>query len=172
MKSFSTLTELILFQANNFNNPRAFNFKEKNSLRSFSNKEFLEKTFHFACGLKEMGLQKNQTLANFSYQNPIWLIADLGSILAGAVTVPIFSNISKENLLYEISDAEVKYVFTDNAEFLEMVKSENLTLKVISYGIESENSISFESLISLGKKAADEKNMIWNLLLQLQILKI
>ena len=157
MKSFSTLTELILFQANNFNNPRAFNFKEKNSLRSFSNKEFLEKTFHFACGLKEMGLQKNQTLANFSYQNPIWLIADLGSILAGAVTVPIFSNISKENLLYEISDAEVKYVFTDNAEFLEMVKSENLTLKVISYGIESENSISFESLISLGKKAADEK---------------
>lgn len=157
MKNFSTLSELILFQASNFNNPRAFNFKEKNQLRSFSNQEFLEKTFHFACGLQEIGLQKNQTIANCSYQNPIWLIVDLGAILAGAVTVPIFHNISKENLFYEIEDADVKYIFTDSAEIFSEIKSRNLDLKIITYGFENENVISFEGLISLGKKAADEK---------------
>jgi long-chain acyl-CoA synthetase len=157
MKNFSTLSELISFQASNFSNPRAFNFKEKNQLRSFSNQEFLEKVFHFACGLREIGLQKNQTLANCSYQNPIWLIVDLGAILAGAVTVPIFHNISKENLFYEIEDADVKYVFTDNAEIFSEIKSRNLNLKIITYGFENEDSISFEGLILLGKKAADEK---------------
>ena len=45
MKNFSTLSELILFQASNFNNPHAFNFKEKNEWRSFSNQEFLENIF-------------------------------------------------------------------------------------------------------------------------------
>ena len=136
MKDFSTLAELISFQAQSFNNPRAFNFKEGGQLRSFSNQEFFTKIFHFACGLKEIGLQKNQTFALVSYQNPIWLIADLGAILAGATTVPIFQDISKENLLYEIADAGVEYVFTDNEEFLRVVESENLSLRVVTYGLE------------------------------------
>src|SRR4051812_42549932 len=119
MKNFSTLSELLAFQAFKFNNPQALNFKENEKLRSFSNREFLEKTFHFACGLKESGLQKSQTLANISYQNPIWLIVDLGTILAGGVTVPVFHNISQENLFYEIEDAKVGYVFCDNLEICE-----------------------------------------------------
>ncbi len=157
MKNFSTLSEIISFQANNFKNPRAFNFKENGVLKSFSNQEFLEKTFHFACGLREIGFKKTQTFANYSYQNPIWLIADLGAILAGAVTVPIFHNIAKENLLFEISDAEVKFIFTDNRELFETIKNENLNVKIITYGFKAENSISFEDLILLGKKAAEEK---------------
>lgn len=157
MKNFTTLSELISFQASKFNNPHAFNFKENGQLKSFSNKEFLEKTFYFACGLKEIGLQKGQTLANFSYQNPIWLIVDFAAILAGAVTVPIFNNISQENLIYEIRDADVKYIFTDNSEFLDLIKNENLDLKVITRGFAKENSISFESLILLGERAVKEK---------------
>lgn len=157
MKNFSTLCELVSFQASKFNNPRAFNFKDNGQLKSFSNKEFLEKAFHFACGLKEIGLQKGQTLANFSYQNPLWLITDLGSILAGATTVPIFNNISKENLIYEIRDADVKFIFTDNADFFDLIKNENFDLKIITRGFAEKNSITFEDLILLGKKAAEEK---------------
>ena len=157
MKNFSTLSELISFQASNFNNPRALNFKEKNQIKSFSNQEFLEKIFHFACGLKEIGLQKNQTCAIISYQNPIWMIVDLAIILAGGISVPIFNNIAEENLFFEISDAEIQYIFTDNFQFAE----KKLSLKkIITYGFESsakENLISFESLISLGKKAVEEK---------------
>jgi long-chain acyl-CoA synthetase len=151
MSNFSTLCELISFQASRFNNPRALNFKEKNQWRSFSNQEFLTNIFHFACGLKEIGFQKNQTLANFSYQNPIWLIVDLGTILAGGVTVPIFDNISDENLNFEITDAKINFLFTDHHDFFE----KKITVeKIITYGFEN-NSITFESLILLGKKAAE-----------------
>jgi long-chain acyl-CoA synthetase len=155
MKNFSTLCELIAFQDFSFANSQAFNFKEKGQLRSFSNQEFRQNIFYFACGLREIGLNKNKNLAICSYQNPIWLIADFGSILAGAVTVPIFHNISKENLFFEISDANVKFVFCDNLDFFESIK--NLDLKIITYGFEvlGSNYFSFENLIQLGKKAAD-----------------
>ncbi|MES2960952.1 MAG: long-chain fatty acid--CoA ligase [Pseudomonadota bacterium] len=158
MKNFSTLAELISFQAAKHNNPNAFNFKEDGQLRSFSNQKFKEEVFYFACGLRELGIRKNQRVANFSYQNPIWLIVDLGSILAGAVTVPIFSNISNENLLYEISDADVKYVFTDNREFCETAKKENIDVKIITYGFKTKDTISFEDVMESGKQAVqDEK---------------
>jgi len=161
MKKFQTLSQLLFFQSQNFKNEKALNFKENGEWRSFSNEEFFTQAFHFACGLKEIGLQKNQTLAILSYQNPIWLIADLGSILAGAVTVPIFHNISKENLLYEIADAKVEYVFADNSENHEELLNENSALKIIAYGkksdVKKENYFSFEELILLGEKAAQEK---------------
>jgi long-subunit acyl-CoA synthetase (AMP-forming) len=131
MKKFQTLSQLLFFQSQNFKNEKALNFKENGEWRSFSNEEFFTKAFHFACGLKEIGLQKNQTLAILSYQNPIWLIADYGSILGGATTVPIFHNISKENLLYEISDAKVQYIFTDNLELFENIK--NLQRHIMYY---------------------------------------
>jgi long-chain acyl-CoA synthetase len=175
MESFSTLGELILFQASKFNNPKALNwipdFKKNNSFHSFSSQEFLTKIFHFACGLRELGLKKQQTLVNFSYQNPIWLIVDLGTILAGGVTVPIFHNISRQNLLYEICDAKTQYaktqyVFTDNAEFFEIVKDVNFDLTIITCGFVKENSVSFEDLIALGQKAAAAKKYDFDSLLK------
>lgn len=172
MKNFSTIPQLIAYQGTNINNPRALNFKEKGQMRSFSNQEFQENIFHFACGLLELGLKRGEAVAIFSYQNPIWLIADLGSILAGAVTVPIFHNISKENLLYEISDSDVKYVFTDELEFFGEIKNQNLDLKIITYGFDGETQLlkqeinagkasgssshTFENIIALGKKAVEE----------------
>ena len=133
MKKFTTLAELISYQASNFNNKTALNFKENNQLKSFSNQEFLDKAFYFCCGLKEIGLQINQTIAIYSYQNPIWLIADLGSILASAITIPIFQNIAIDNLIYQINDSKICYIFTDNAELPKILKANNLNLKIIEF---------------------------------------
>lgn len=155
MLNFSTLSDLVAFQAVNFNNPNALNFKKDGAWKSFSNQEFSEKAFHFACGLAENGVKKGEVIANYSYQNPIWLIVDLGSILAGCVTVPIFENISKENLSYEISDANVSLIFTDKKDFLDESFFYKKQLKIISYGFESPDSLSFEAILEKGKQAAE-----------------
>lgn len=157
MNDFSTLCDLLVYQASKHQNNKALNYKVAGVFKSFSNQEFLEKSFHFACGLREIGFKKGQTFANYSYQNPIWLIVDFGAILAGAITVPIFENISKENLLYEISDAEVEIIFTDNAEFVEENLVGEKKLKIISHNFAKEGTTSFDDLILLGKKAAEEK---------------
>lgn len=157
MLNFSTLSDLVAFQAANFNNPNALNFKKDGAWKSFSNQDFLEKAFHFACGLAEIGVKKGEVIANYSYQNPIWLIVDLGSILAGCVTVPIFENISKENLSYEISDANVSLIFTDKKDFLDESFFYKKQLKIIFHGFESLDSLSFEDILKKGKLAAELK---------------
>ncbi len=161
MRNLKTLCDLVSLQGLKINNEKLLNFKEKGVWRSFSHKDFLDNVFHFACGLKEIGLQKDQTIAIFSYQNPIWLIADLGSILAGAVTVPIFHNISKENLSYEISDAEISYIFTDNFEYFNLLENNSFNLKTITYGFQKAGSLTFEELLNIGKKAADSQKYVF-----------
>lgn len=160
MKDFSTLSELILNQAFKINNPRLLNFKENGEWRSFSNQEFLEKSFYFACGLREIGLQKNQAVAIFSYQNPIWLIADYGTILAGGVSVPIFHDIAQDNLVYQLKDADAHYIFSDNKNVLQI---KDFLPKIISYNFDAENGIGFEALILLGKQAAEKKKYDLNI---------
>ncbi len=157
MTNFTTLAQIISFQAENFSNAKALNFKENNQWRSFSNQQFYENIFYLACGLKEIGLQKNQTFAICSYQNPIWLIVDFAAILAGAITVPIFENISKENLSFEISDAKVAFLFTDNAEIFAQVKKDHPEVKIITYAKNDELEYDFESLIALGKSSVAQK---------------
>jgi long-chain acyl-CoA synthetase len=166
-KDFKTLQELILFQAQKYNNQKALNFKKDGVWRSFSNQEFLENALYFAYGLIAIGFEKGQKVAIYSYQNPIWLIVDFGIILAGGISVPIFHNISKENLLFQLEEGEVKYVFADfEEEFskknhfdklkcLENEMPKNVE-KIISYGFEDEKSMSYEDLIALGR---DEFNM-------------
>ena len=164
MKNFSTLPELISFQKDNFHNKAAFQFKEKGKVRLFSNQEFSQSIFSFACGLREFGMKKQDVFAIYSYQNPIWLIADFGAILAGAVTVPIFHNISKENLFFEIEDSDAKYIFCDNLDFFEEIKIQKPRLKIITYGFKKEGSASFEDLIKLGEKAIKEEKYNFNIL--------
>ncbi len=156
MKNFSNLGELIYFQSLEFNNKTCLNFKELGAWRSFSNQEFFENSFYFACGLKEIGLQNKQSVAILAYQNPIWLIVDFGIILAGATSVPMFHNISKENLFYQLDDSKAQFIFVDNKENFAILKEKNLQ-KIITYNFKTDGAIAFEDLILLGKKAVEEK---------------
>jgi long-chain acyl-CoA synthetase len=143
MTKFSTLVELVEFQAENYRNNVALNFVDDGKLRSFSNQEFRELIKNFANGLRKIGLVKGDVVANHSYQNPIWLIVDLGTIMAGGVTVPIFENISNEHLEYEISDSNAKFIFDNQRQLSE---------------ISSGKVYQFSDLIALGSKADGEYN--------------
>jgi long-chain acyl-CoA synthetase len=142
MKNFSTLAQLAAYQAANFNNPKALNFGEK----SISNQDFLDQAFYFACGLKEIGLEEKQSFAIVYNSSPTWLIVDFAAMLAGAVTVPIFHNISSQNLEFEIKDSDIKFVFSDKKEIFNNLND----IKII-------DEDSLKELIILGQKAVKEK---------------
>jgi len=146
MKNFNNLGELIKFQYQNFNNNNFLNFKENQEWKSFSNQVFYEKIIAFAKSLEKLGLKRGQSLANYSYQNPIWLMVDLGAILAGAITVPIFNNISEDNLFYEVKDSDAKFFFTDNEKICTKIKEKFPEITIIGYGFKSALSINIEDL--------------------------
>jgi long-chain acyl-CoA synthetase len=157
LKDFKNLAELLLFQATNFKNSRALNFKKNHQLRSFSNQEILSEAFYFACALRHLGLKKGQALGNLSKQNPLWVIVDLGAILAGAITVPIFHNIATEHLFYEIEDSAAEFFFTDDIRIFTLIRDKYPQLKIITSGFHKDGSSNFANLILLGKKLVKEK---------------
>lgn len=142
--NFKTISDLLKYQAQTYQNPTFLNFTQNKKLKSFSNQEFLKQAFFFACGLKEIGFKAGEKLANFSYQNPIWLIVDFGTILAGGITVPIFSNISQEHLIYQLDHSEANYIFSDD-------KCEISDLEI--------KKINFNEIIALGEKSAQNYNL-------------
>ena len=168
MKNFNNLGELIKFQHQNFNNKNFLNFKENQEWRSFSNEDFYEKIITFTKGLEKLGLKKGQSLANYSYQNPIWLMVDLGAILAGAITVPIFNNISEDNLFYELKDSDAKFLFTDNEKICGKIKEKFPEIIIIGYGFKSTLSINFEDLLQNEENVVDNNLYFENLIAQIK----
>ena len=168
MKNFNNLGELIKFQHQNFNNKNFLNFKENQEWRSFSNQDFYEKIIAFAKGLEKLGLKRGQSLANYSYQNPIWLMVDLGAILAGAITIPIFNNISEDNLFYELIDSNAKFFFTDNEKICAKIKEKFPEIIIIGYGFKSTLSINLEDLLKNEESAVDNNFYVEELFAKIQ----
>lgn len=113
---FNNLSQLIFYQAKNFASQKALSFKKDGNWIALSNQEFLQKAIYFANALTASGLKRGQKVAIYSYQNPIWLIVDFAIMLAGGVCVPIFHNISKENLIFQLQDSSVDFIFADFSE--------------------------------------------------------
>ena len=168
MQNFNNLGELIKFQSHNFHNKNFLNFKKNQEWQSFSNQDFYKKIVAFARELEKLGLKKGQSFANYSYQNPIWLMVDLGAILAGAITVPIFNNISEDNLFYELKDSDAKFFFTDNEKICTKIKEKFPEIIIIGYGFKSMHSIDFNDLVEDTGNAIDDENYIENCIFKIK----
>lgn len=109
MQKYNNLAEMLISIQNNFANKKFLNYKINNQWQNFSSQEFVKKVQALAIALNKIGFKKGDLLANYSYQNPIWLMVDFSAILAGGITVPIFSNLSQENLFYQLQDSKVSF---------------------------------------------------------------
>jgi len=161
VKNIKTICDLLSYQNSLQTNKTLLNYKINGRIKSFSNQEFYNLSLQFACGLREIGIKNNQKLANFSYQNPIWLIVDFGAILARLVTVPIFHNISTQNLIYQLKDSDVSLIFCDNLSLIDLEEIKKTKIKIIYFNnndralarFSKKNIISFQEVIELGKKS-------------------
>ncbi|WP_072681929.1 long-chain fatty acid--CoA ligase [Arcobacter sp. LA11] len=120
--SFKTYNELFDFITTTYTNPNFLNYLENGTYKSISVNEFKEKVICLAIALKKMGINKGDTIAIFAKSSPFWLIFDFAIHKIGAISVPIFDNISTQNLNFEIEDAKIKYVFIDSIERLDDIK--------------------------------------------------
>ncbi|MDA9230972.1 long-chain fatty acid--CoA ligase [Rickettsiales bacterium] len=155
------LIDLIKYQDKYYQNPKAFNFLHKNKWQKLSNQEFYNDIKKSTLSLKNFGLKKDMGLGIIANSSPIWLIMNFAIISNRAFSVPIFANISKKNLLFQIQDANIKFFFCDSKENLDiLLRSKVKFKKIITFGfknrIKNENIIDFKELLKIGKDL--EKN--------------
>lgn len=163
--NFKTYTELFNYILKVYNNPTFLNYIENNRYENISVKEFGEKTKYLAFALKDLGIEKNESVAIFASSSPFWLIFDFALHLIGAISIPIFANISSKNLEYEINDSQIQYIFIDSNEKIDSFKN-NLKIISLKDEVDANNYITLNSLFNHGKKLSENNKYDLNNLIK------
>ena len=107
----------------------------------------------FAAGLQSMGLQPGDRLAIVAENSPRWLIADQGSLLAGAVNVPRGGTAPIPELSYILEHSGSSMLVVENATIVERLQDEgaleSIRHIVQLYGDPAPGCIGYEQLLKL-----------------------
>ena len=155
IKTYNNLFENI---TQNFENKTFLNFLYNSKYESISVKEFQDKVFCLTLALKDLGVKAGDRIAIFSKSSPFWLIFDFAIHQLGAVSVPIFANISTYNLNFELKDAEVSFIFIDDENRVGDIEpsiTKNLTFITHNFCIKEQNFYDYDELLIISKQHCD-----------------
>ena len=124
--------------------------------------DFWNKCTYLASALMVYGINKGEKVAVHSENRPEWFISDLGIQAAGAVTVGLYPTNPKSEVKYLLGHSETVILFAEDQEQVDkaLAVQENLpSLKLIvyfdkkgMYKYDSENLISFDEFLEIGKE--------------------
>jgi len=128
----------------------------KGGYKNFSKEEFLKTIRYLTLSFHQRGWGGKQVAIAIS-PSPYWLMLDYALMLAGAVPVPLFTNISSKNLHYQIQDAAIHTAFIENKEQDNILHSVGQNVEIVYLTEQVSGYRTFSEFIAEGKKL-EEKN--------------
>lgn len=150
MFSFNTFPQLLEHIKISVNNHTYLSYLDNDTWKSFSSQEFVLRIERLAAVFASHGVAKGTCVAIVSDSSPFWLMIDFALQRLGAISVPIFANIARENLHYEIKDSAIEYAFIASQEKYDQLEESLASMKlVVTLGITShlDNVIDFETFL-------------------------
>jgi len=103
-----TLCEIFYHSVETYRKPDHLKAMRDGSWRDISSEEFRRAVEELSMGLRALGVEKGDRVALLSENRPEWAYADLASLCAGAVDVPIYPNLPAAQVLYVLNDSQAK----------------------------------------------------------------
>ena len=154
-KEITRLFDFAYYQLENYNLDVAFCTKYNNEWVATSTKDFIKKGNAISRGLLKLGIKPGDKIAVISSNNRTeWNILDLGILQIGAVSIPIYPTISKEDYEYIFNHAEVTHCFLSDKELYDKasaVRKNVSTLKEIYSFDEVKGCKNWTEVLELGK---------------------
>ena len=136
--------------------------KENGSWKKYSIQEYVETANNLSYAFIKLGIKKDDKVGIICSNRPEWNMLDMAIMQVGAVSVPIYPTISKEDYRYIINDCGVKLIVLEGTGVLqkiEEVKSEAPNLEAI-YALSTKCDYpTFEQLVELGKENANPEEL-------------
>ena len=129
--------------------------KENGVWKTYSIQEYVETTNIISYALIKLGIQKDDKVAIISSNRPEWNIIDMAIQQVGAVTVPIYPTISKEDYRTVINNSEAKFVMVEGLCVLNKIEeiiNDVPSLKMIYTFVKRGDYPIWDDLIALGKE--------------------
>ncbi len=167
-KSFKTLPGLVQYVLNTFRNSHALNYKHLGKWEHISTEEFVGTIRRLSLGLKAIGLESGDKCGIIVPPSPQWMIIDLAIMVNGAVSVPMFPNISIDNFNFEVSDSSMKILFIKNQYILDKAIQNKLNgfKKVIALDVETQgdNVINYLEMLYRGDEVSSSSPELYHML--------
>ena len=122
----------------------------------FSIQEYVELTNNISYGMIELGIVPGDKVGIVSSNRPEWNMIDFATMQIGAISIPIYPTITREDYRHILNHAEMKMIFIEGKELrnkLKPILPEVKTLKEIYTFVDQGEEFNYlEQLIELGKK--------------------
>lgn len=125
------LSELVDYIEDEVDNDNYLNYLEDTKWKSISSIEFVRLVRVLAHSFQSRGVKAGDSVAIISESSPFWLVVDYALQSLGAVSVPIFANISSENLSFELEDAEIEYVYIASQQKYDQIALHLESMKLV-----------------------------------------
>jgi len=155
--NIKTYSEIFTHITNNFKNEKFLNYLSNGKYKHITVEDFHNKVICLSLALKDIGIKRGDTIGVFASSSPFWLIFDFAIQQVGAISVPIFANISTVNLNFEIKDANIKYMFIDSQERLKDIENVHKELVFITHNfcIKEDKFYNFDEILVIGQQICD-----------------
>lgn len=118
LSAANTLPGVCLEAIARHNKPDTVSEKSGRRWIRISATEFIHRVQHIALGLAELGIQSQDRVALVSENRPEWSIVDLAILSAGAVTVPLYTTQSVEQIEFILKDSGARAIFVSGGRVL------------------------------------------------------
>src|SRR4029077_10964811 len=113
--SIATLND-IFFAAVARNLDRIMLYREAGEWLPVTSREFGRSVARTARTLHSWGVRAGDRIAILSENRPEWPIADIASLLLGAVTVPLYTTLTAEQTAFMLNDSGCRTIFLSSAQ--------------------------------------------------------
>jgi long-chain acyl-CoA synthetase len=101
----------IFYQAVALDKPAHLRFKRSEAWHDISSAELRRAVEELSMGLRAIGVDRGDKVGILSENRPEWAFADLATLTAAAVDVPIYATLTPQQVLYILNDSETKVLF-------------------------------------------------------------
>ena len=111
-----TLCDIFYESVSTYRKPDALRYKKDGEWKDISSEEFRRAVEELSMGLRGLGIERGDRVAILSENRPEWVFADLATLCAGAVDVPIYTSLTAPQVLYILNDSQSRAVFVSNEQ--------------------------------------------------------
>ena len=157
-ETVTTLNDLFESIKQGKENINFLNYLNNGVWHSLSVGAFYTQTLALAKGLQSLGATSKSRIGILAYSSPHWLMMEFATHLLGAVSVPIFFNISSKYLEFELNDAQIDILFTTTDDKIETLLHSDLKA-LITLGISKptdsrKHIVTYDELLEMGQEQA------------------
>jgi long-chain acyl-CoA synthetase len=112
----ATLADLPFHMLGRHPKPLAVGQCRQGTVVGMSTRDWFDKVRDLALGLGALGVGRGDRVAIMSESRPEWLLADLATLVLGAVNVPVYSTLTGPQARYILQDSGARVAFVSTAE--------------------------------------------------------